>query len=204
MKEGKMRGLYRKAAMAVAIGLVFTARSEGQSKKASTDPAIAAALESAMTPGEGQKKLGFLVGTFDAKIRTWAEASSQPTEDDGVMIGNWVLDGRYTQMMLAGNVAGEPYSGIGYAGYDNTTKKYMATFMDSASTGMEWYTGGFDASGKRATLKGTVANAVTGKPSPMEMRLTLDEAGNHVMELWGEGLGATPFKMMEITYTKRK
>ena len=200
-----MRGLCRKAAtVAVAIGLVFSARSEGQSKKDSKEPAIAAALERAMTPGEGQKKLGFLVGTFDAKIRTWVRASDPASEDSGVMIGNWVLDGRYAQMMLAGNVAGEPYSGIGYAGYNNTTKKYIATFMDSAGTGMEWYTGGFDASGKRATLTGTVANPVTGKPSPLEMRVTLDDAGNHVMEIWGEGLGATMFKMMEITYTKRK
>ena len=66
-------------------------------------------------------------------------------------------------MMLAGTIAGEPYNGIGYAGFDNTTKKYMATFMDSGSTGMEWYEGGFDASGKKATLKGSVANPVTGK-----------------------------------------
>ena len=119
------------------------------------------------------------------------------------MVGNWVLDGRYIQMMLAGNVAGQPYSGIGYAGFDNTTKKYMATFMDSGSTGMEWYAGGFDATGMKATLKGTIANPVTGKPAPQELRLTLDAAGNHVTELWGDGLGSTMFKMMEITYTKR-
>jgi hypothetical protein len=144
-----------------------------------------------------------MVGTFDAKLRTWATPSSAPAEDIGVMVGNWVLDGRYIQMMLAANVGGEPYSGIGYAGFDNTTKKYMCTFMDSGSTGMEWYMGGFDASGKKATLKATIANPVTGKPTPLEMRLTLDSAGNHVTELWGDGLGTTMFKMMEITYTKR-
>jgi uncharacterized protein DUF1579 len=199
-----MTGFYPKVAtVAVAIGLAISARSEAQSQKAPADPAVAAALENAMTPGAGQQKLGFLVGTFDAKIRTWVRASDPPTEDNGVMIGTWVLDGRYAQMMLAGNVAGEPYSGIGYAGYNNTTKQYMTTFMDSAGTGMEWYTGGFDASGKRATLKGTVANAVTGKSSPVEIRLTLDDAGNHVMELWGEGLGTTMYKMMEISYTRR-
>jgi hypothetical protein len=200
-----MKGFYRNAVtMAVAIGLVFSARSEGQAKKSAGDTAIAAALENAMTPGEGQKKLGFMVGTFDAKFRTWATPSSAPAEDTGVMVANWVLDGRYIQIMLAGTVAGEPYSGIGYAGFDNTTKKYVTTFMDSGSTGMEWYTGGFDASGKVATLKATIANPVTGKPTPLEMRLTLDAAGNHVTELWGEGLGTTMFKMMEISYTKRK
>lgn len=198
-----MRGSYRITAVAaVVLGLGVSAVAQ-EKAKAPNDAAISAALDNAMTPGEGQKKLGFMAGTFDAKMRTWATPSSPPAENTAVMVGNWVLGGRYIQMMLAGTVTGEPYSGIGYAGFDNTTKKYVATFMDSASTGMEWYTGGFDASGKRATLKGSMANPVTAKPTPLEMRLTLDAAGNHVTELWGEGLGNTMFKMIEITYTKR-
>ncbi len=199
-----MKGFYRKAALAaVLLGLTISAGAQEKAKKSPSEAEIATALEKAMTPGEGQKKLGFMVGTFDAKFKTWATPSTPPVEDVGVMMGNWVLDGRYIQMMLAGNVAGQPYSGIGYAGFDNTTKKYMAAFMDSGSTGIEFYTGGFDASGKNAVLKGTIANPVTGKPGPLELRLTLDAAGNHVTELWGDGLGSTMFKMMEITYTKR-
>jgi Protein of unknown function (DUF1579) len=200
-----MRGSSRiTAAMAVILGLAVGAGAQEKAKKAPGNPEVAAALENAMTPGEGQKKLGFMVGMFDVKIRTWATPSSPPSEDTGVMVGEWVLGGRYIQMMLAGNIAGEPYSGIGYAGFDNTTKKHVATFMDTGGTGMEWYTGGFDATGKRATLKASVTNPVTGKPSPLEMRLTIDAAGNHVTELWGQGLGQTMFKMMELAYTKRK
>ena len=119
------------------------------------------------------------------------------------MVGNWVLDGRYVQVMVAGTAAGDSQSGIGYVGFDNTTKKYVATFMDNGGTGMEWYTGDFDASGTRATLKASVANPVTGKATPLEMRVSLDAAGNHVTELWGEGLGSKMFRMMEIRYVKR-
>jgi len=199
-----MKIFYRIAAVAAAVlGLAFSAGAQEKAKKAPNDAVIAAALENAMTPGAGQKKLGFMVGTFDAKIRSWATPSDPPAEDAAVMVGNWVLGERYVQMMLAGTIAGQPYSGIGYAGFDNTTKKYVATFMDSGSTGMEWYTGGFDATGSRATMKGSIANAVTGKPTPLEMRLSLDAAGNHVTQLWGMGLGDKMFKMIEITYTKR-
>lgn len=195
-----------------ALGLVLlllgsAAAASAQAKPATPPPnaeAIAAALENAMTPGDGQKKLGFMVGTFDVKIRTWPAASDPAVEDTGVMVANWVIEGRYVQIMLAGTVGGEPYNGIGYAGFDNTTKKYVATFMDSGSTGMEWYTGEFDASGKKATLKASIADPVTGKPTPLEMRLTIDAVGNHVTELWGDGLGSTMFKMMELRYTKRQ
>ena len=173
-----------------ALGLVMLLLGSAAIASAqASDKAIAAALESSMTPGEGQKKLGFMVGTFDVKFRTWPSASSPAVEDTGVMVGNWVIDGRYVQLMLAGTVAGEPYKGIGYAGFDNTTKKYVPTFMDSGSTGMEWYTGEFDASGKKATLKASVANPVTGKPTPLELRLTIDAVGNHVTEALGRGAG---------------
>ncbi len=184
------KDLIRRAVLATAIlGLAFATVAQEKAKKAPSEADIDAAMESAMTPGPAQQKLGFMVGTFDAKILSWTTPSHAPVEDTGVMIGNWVLGGRYIQMMLSGTVAGEPFNGIGYAGFDNTSKKYMATFMDTGSTGMEWYEGGFDASGKKATLKGSMHNPVTGKASPLEMRLTLDAAGNHVTQLWGNGLG---------------
>ena len=198
-----MRGSRRiAAAAAVALGLAAGGRGQ-EAKKAPSEAAIAAALEKAMTPGPAQKKLQFMVGTFDVKIRTWPTPTDPPIEDTAVMVADWVLGGRYIQMMLSGTVVGQPYSGIGYAGFDNTLQKYVSTFMDTGSTGMEWYTGGFDASGTKAVLKASVANPVTGKPSPLEMRLTVDAAGNHVTELWGMGLGTTMFRLMELTYTKR-
>ena len=101
-----------------------------------------------MTPGEGQKKLDFLVGTYDVKVRTWVDPSKPPIESTATSVATWVLGNRYVQQMLAGYVMGEPWSGIGYVGFDNTTKKYVMTYMDSGSTGMEWYTGTMDAAGK--------------------------------------------------------
>ena len=72
-----MRGSFRIAAVAaLAFALAAGADAEQKAKKAPSDAEIAAALEHAMTPGDGQKKLAFMVGTFDAKFRTWATPSS--------------------------------------------------------------------------------------------------------------------------------
>jgi hypothetical protein len=71
-----MRGLFQvAAAMAVIWGLAVTAFAQEKAKKAPNDAVIAAALENAMTPGPGQMKLEFMVGTFDVEIRTWASPS---------------------------------------------------------------------------------------------------------------------------------
>ncbi len=78
-----------------------------------------------MTPGAGQEKLNPLVGTFDVKIKTWISPGSEPVESTASTVSAWVLDGRYVQSMLVGNIAGEPFSGIGYTGYDNVSKNYQ-------------------------------------------------------------------------------
>ena len=62
----------------------------------------------AMEPGEAQKKLDFLVGTFDIKIRTWVDPSKPPFESTATSVATWVLGNRYVQIMLSGYVMGRP------------------------------------------------------------------------------------------------
>ena len=200
-----MRGPYRSAALAaVVLGMAVSAGAQ-ETKKAPTDAQIAAAMERAMTPGEAQKRLDFLVGTYDVKIRTWLDPSKPPYESTATSVATWVLGNRYVQQMLAGSIAGEPWSGIGYAGYDNVAKKYVATYMDTGSTGMEWYTGTMDASGKLAKMTATTADEVTGKPRTLEMRLSIAPNGDHVTELWEADLtGSKMSKIMELQFTRKK
>lgn len=170
----------------------------------SKETAVGMALERTMTPGEGQKRLEAMIGTFDVAIRTWVDPSKPPIESSATSVSVWVLGKRYVQMMLAGKLVGEAFSGIGYIGFDNVTKLYEATWMDTGSTGMTWYKGGFDASGKSATMKASVPDTLTGQPTPLELRLKISDDGSHVSELWGKGLGSKMFKMMELRYTRSK
>jgi hypothetical protein len=168
------------------------------------EAAMAKALEMVMTPGEAHKRLAPMIGTFDVKIRTWVTPSSTPIESKASMISAWVLDGRYVQSMLAGEAGGALFTGIGYIGYDNTAKMYQTTWMDTGSTGMVWYKGNFDAAGKSATMKASIPNPLTAKPSPVELRLSIEQNGDHLTELWGQGAGAKLTKLMELRYTKTK
>jgi hypothetical protein len=192
------------AVSGAVLGLANPVFAVNAAKNDAQATANAKAIESAMTPGEGQKKLTPMVGTFNVKIRTWVSPTSAPVESSAVSVGTWVLGGRYVQNMLAGAVGDVPFSGIGYMAYDNTAKMYQAAWMDTGSTAMTWYKGKLDASGKSATMKATELNPVTGKPTPVELRLTIAPNGNHVTEMWGMGLGAKMFKMMELQYTKTK
>jgi hypothetical protein len=188
--------------MALALALAVSA---GAQEKASAprDEEIADVLRMAMTPGEAQAKLEYMVGTFDVTIRTWVDPAEPPIESMATSVSTWVLGKRYVQQMLAGYVLGESWSGIGYAGFDNVSKKYVATYMDSGSTGMLWFTGTMSKTGDIATMTATTNDEVTGEPVPIEMRVSVAPTGDHVTELWlGDATGVMS-KVMELQYTRR-
>lgn len=189
--------------LVAAICLAGPVSAQGPAKSATgTDAAMTAAINNAMTPGAGQKRLDPMIGTFSVKIRTWVTPESAPVESSGTSVNVWVLGGRYVQSMLVAQVAGQPFSGIGYMAFDNVTKKYQATWLDNGSTAFTWYEGSMDASGKTATMKATTANPLTARAEPVELRLSIAPNGDHVTEVWGLGAGAKLVKLMELDYTK--
>lgn len=207
MKRYHVRGVL----LAVLLGLATSMCTTDKKNDAAPPPVIEAAdnativkaMHDAMNPGEEQKRLEFLVGTFDVKIRTWVDPSKPPFESTATAVATWVLGNRYVQQMLAGHIMGEPWSGIGYAGFDNVAKKYVATYMDSGSTGMEWFTGALDEAGKLAKMTATIHDEVTGKPKTIELRLSI-AAGDHVTELWQGDPNGQMVKVMELQYTRKK
>ena len=197
-------GIRVSAVTMASVLLVAAVAVAPATRAAGPDPAMVKTLNDAMTPGEGQKRLAAMVGNFDVKIRTWVDPSKPPFESNGVAMTSWVLGNRYIQTMLSGFVMGKPYDGIGYAGYDNVEKKYVACYMDSGSTGMEWYTGTMAPDGKSGKLTATIADAITGIPTAVEMRLSLTPDGNHLTELWQADKGGKMMKVMELVYTRKK
>lgn len=189
--------------LATALCLALPVAAQSADKAADQAP-MAKALQNAMTPGEAHKKLNALIGTFSVKMRIWVTPTGAPEESMAASVCGWVLGERYVQCMLHENGPNAPFSGTGYIAYDNASRNYQAAWMDTGSTGITLYTGRFDASGKTALLKGSVANPLTGKPSLVELRMTIASDGGHLTELWGQGKGGKTVKLMELQYTRIK
>jgi hypothetical protein len=195
------------AALAVIFGLAAGAAAQEKAKKASAPVDEKAAMEAwqrAMTPGEGQKRLTPIVGIFETKVRTWMDPKKPPEDTAGTSVSAWVLGDRYVQMKFEGIFMGEAFNGIGYTGFDNVSKKYVSTWMDTAGTGMMFSTGTMDAAGKVLTMKAIVNDPATGKPSPADTKLTITDNDHHKMEMWGKGPDGKMTKIMEIEYTRKK
>ncbi len=160
------------------------------------------AMQKAATPGDAHKKLDAMVGTFDAKVTMWSGPSKPPEESTGTSETSWVLGNRFLETKYEGTFMGQPFSGIGYTGYDNVTKKYVGTWMDTMSTGVMISTG--TMTGNVMKSMATMSDPMTGKVSHATETFTIIDNDHNKMEMWQPGPDGKNVKMMEINYTRKK
>lgn len=196
-------------ALAMAALAPWAAADE-KGKKAATkggppdEKAMMEMMMKAATPGEQHKKLDAFAGTFDAKLKMWMDPSKPPEESTGTAESKWVLGNRYLEQRYEGTFMGQPFSGLGYTGYDNVSKKYFMNWMDTSTTGVMAMTGKWDAAGKVMTFSGTVIDPMTGKPCKITEKVTVADNDHHSFEMWGPDPSGKNYKMMEVSYTRKK
>ena len=156
------------------------------------------------TPSEGHKKLDPLVGSWTTKNTTWMEPGKPPEVTTGTSEQKWVLGGRYLEQRFEGTMMGQPFSGLGYTGFDNFTRKYESTWMDTTGTAILFTKGTFDNSGKVLTATGQMNDVVTKKPMMLRYKTTIVSADEFLFELFSPGPDGKQARMMEIRYTRKK
>jgi len=191
------------ASVLVAVAAVGQDKAAEKAKPAAMDPKAAMeAMQKAATPGDAHKKLEPLVGTFDAKVTMWMAPGQPPQESTGTSETSWVLGGRFLETKYQGTFMDQPFSGIGYTGYDNVTKKYIGTWMDTASTGMMTSSG--TMSGKNMKMIATMSDPMSGKVMRSTETFTITDNDHNRMEMWDKGPDGKPVKVMQIDYTRKK
>jgi hypothetical protein len=130
------------------------------------------------------------------------EPNKPPMESTGACEYTVLLDGRYIQQECTGEMMGQPFTGIGVHGYDNVSKKYVTTWIDSMGTGIFFMDGTASPDGKTITLKGSHPDPFKGV---MKHRAiwTFVDANTQTFEMYGEHEHGHETKMMEITYTRK-
>ena len=188
----------------ILIASVAIAADPPKSDKAAQQKVAMDAMMRAATPGDAHKKLNAMVGTFDAKVKMWMEPGAPPAESSGKAVNEWVLGGRFVQQRFDGTFMGQPFSGIGYTGYDNVRHTYIGTWMDSMSTSMMTSSGDPDASGKNWNFNAMSMDPVSGEAVSLTEKMTMIDNDHQLFEMYGPGPDGSNFKMMEITYTRKK
>lgn len=176
----------------------------GQPKTDDKKPAAANPMEEAwMKAGEvgpNQKLLSWFAGEWEVTVQDLMTPGA--AAEKGKMHAQMVLDGRILVQHFEGSMEGKPFTGMGSCGYNNTSKKFESTWMDSMSTATAWMTGTADAANKVFTYTGTSANPMTGSDTHEKWVVTITGKDTYKEEFFSDMMGGKETKIMELNCTR--
>ena len=199
--------MYLKSILFTCLCLIvtpsFSIAMEGKQKGKMDMKAMMDVYKKLATPGTPHKQLASMAGTWNTKTKSWMDPTQPPMESTGACEQVALLGGRFLQQTCTGEMMGSPFTGIGITGYDNHTKKYVTTWMDSMGTGIYFFEGTASADGKTITQESRYDDPIQG---PMTWRgvTKIVNDDSQVFEMYGTSKGGKEMKMMEITYTRKQ
>lgn len=158
------------------------------------------------TPGEMHKMMASWNGNWNDDMTIWEHEGATPQKATGTTVNSMIMSGHYQNSLHKGMMMGMPFEGNGVLGYDNAVKKFVYTWIDNWGTGIIICTGDYDAGTKSLTLTGKAPDVVRpGKFYEMKQVITIVDDNTQKMEMYSpDPKTGKPFKMMEITSTRKK
>jgi len=191
----------------VAVALFVTANAfaaDAPKGGAADQQAMMEKMTKAATPGPQHEMLKKMAGEWNAKVTSQMDPSQPAQVENSTSTQTMLMDGRYCQEVVSGQMMGQPFSGMGLTGYDNVLGKYVSTWNDNLGTGIMTSTGTADASGKVITWVGVMSDPMTGKASKERMVTTIVDNDHHTFEMYGTPPGGKKeMKMMTIEYSRK-
>jgi len=154
-------------------------------------------------PGPPHKLLESMEGIWHTKTRCWMEPEKPPMESEGTCEQKMLIGKRFLQQVFNGDMMGSPFTGIGMAGYDNHTKKYVSTWMDSMGTGIYFFEGLRSETNDTIIQECHYDDPIKGPMIWRSVTKIVDE-NNHLFEMYGIDKTGKEEKMMEIAYTRKR
>jgi len=161
----------------------------------------------AAQPGKMHEHLQKSVGVWNGKTSMWMMPGAPASESTCTTTITSMMGGRFTQAVTKGQfdmgMGMAPFEGFGVNGYNNTTKKFEASWCDNMGTMMMNLTGTLSADGKVLTWNTKFVDPMTNKETWMREVETVKDANTMTLEMFGpmpDGKGE--HKMMQIDYTR--
>ena len=197
-------------ALAAALPALAPAHNHEAARKDAAPPEMSAEQKAAMeafakagTPGEVHATLAKMEGNYELEIKSWDKPGGEPVVEKGTGSRKMALGGRVMVEHVSSQMFGQPFEGHGMHGYDNVSGKHWATWNDSMSTGLMVSEGDCDGRGN-CTFTGSWNDPITKGKTTARMVSSWPDANTQLFAMHGPGPDGKEFKMMEITYTKKK
>ncbi len=189
---------------AIAAALLFVAPAALRSQEKGAHDAGLEAVLAAARPGAGHARLKPLEGSFDVEMKAFAAPGVPPTITSARAEKKLILGGRFLEETFSGEIMGMPIEGRGFLGYDNEKSRYVHSWMDTFSSGIQVAEGTFDPDGRVFTLEADRKEVMTGAVRRMREVTRIVDADTHVFEMFVVAPDGSAFRTFELTHTRRR
>jgi len=163
-----------------------------------------AAWAAASTPGEMHTLMAGRVGEWEMSVESMNPMDpSKPEKSGGTTVSKSIMGGRFVVSEVKGTMMGMPFEGMEICGYNNTTKKFESSWIDSMGTGIYSSTGTYDDKTKQINYTGEMDDPAMGKRVKMRSVVTIKDHDHHTFEMFGPGPDGKEAKMISISYTRK-
>jgi hypothetical protein len=179
--------------------------SDDAKKFMTGDPKMDAMMQKCMEagiPGEMHKKLAWFAGPWDAEVSVIM--NGQTSVSKAKCVGEMMFDGRYVKSTFEGEMMGQPFQGLSYMGYNNASKKFESSWIDSMSTGMMILHGTLDPAGKVYSFGGEYHCPMQDKLVAQREITTIVNDSTYRMDFYMPNMEGKEEMQMSITYKRAK
>jgi len=157
------------------------------------------------TPGPMHARLAKLAGTWNGKAKQWMAPGTEPMTSEVVEVITSIMDGRFIQSEMSGEIPGMgSLKGLGFAGFDNVSQKFVGTWLDNHSTGIMNGTGELSSSGDTMTWTYGYNCPVTKKPATIRQIERSPDANTRVFEMFcTDPKSGKEYQCMRIEFTRK-
>lgn len=161
-----------------------------------------AAWAAANEPGkEHAQLLAEMSGNWDVASKSWMAPGAPVMESKGSAKIVPIMGGRFVHQEFKGDMGGMAFTGTGYTGYNNATKKYESMWMDSVTTAMMLFTGERKADGS-LEFKGDYVDPMSGQKKQFRSISRNPDKDTMVFEMFDTDSTGKEFRSMEMTYKR--
>jgi hypothetical protein len=165
--------------------------------------AMEAAWKATMSPGEPHQWLEKMAGDWTFETSMWMNPEAPPEKSTGEAKKSMIMEGRYLQEEMSGEMMGLPFTGRGIIGFDNVTQEVVASWIDNMSTGLATTRGKIDTENQRMVAHGEMAEPVSGNTMQLKMVTSVVDHDHHTFEYYVVLPDGHEMKQMEIHYTRK-
>lgn len=162
------------------------------------------ACMAAGTPGKEHAQLVSGAGEWEGTCTQWMGSEADPMTSKATSKVSPFMDGRYVKCEYSGDMPGMGnFTGLGYQGFDNVSKKYVSSWLDNMGTGIMYGTGDLSSDGKTMTWTYVVNCPIAKKP--VVMREVQTTEGNHMtLEMFStDPKNGKEFRAMKLDLTRK-